>query len=761
MSSGRTGSTSIFGLIASFLKFLGRPLFFLTLYIIYYILYTFILVGKLAIWVATRSTFFFSLTLTLTKLLNRNIVRLAKTATQVSRITFVLLVTCLVFLVIYNFYFLILYDLPSPNQLITRQPILTTKIYDRNGKLLYKIYRNQNRTLVKLIDIPLSMQQATIAIEDKEFYHHQGFSLKGITRSLYRNLLYGTQTGGSTITQQLIKNALLTSEKTWQRKVKEIILAILAEAKFSKQEILQMYLNEVPYGSVAYGVEEAAQTYFDKSIKDINLAEAALLAGLPAAPTKYSPFGANPLLAKARQEQVLSQMLEQGYISQAEWEEAKKIQLVFAKQKDQIRAPHFVMFVQDWLVKKYGEQVVENGGLEVITSLDLDLQEMAQKTVTTRIEKLQPLRISNGAALVTNPKTGEILSMVGSKDYFNYQAEGNYNVTTALRQPGSAIKPVNYAVALQNGFTTATTIPDTPVTYQIPNQPPYSPRNYDGRFHGNISLRVALASSYNVPAVKILAALGIERMVEQGRKMGITTWNDLARYGLSLTLGGGEVKMVDLAVVYGALANLGTRQELNPILKVTNYKGEILEELPSSSLSLLSSQSSQVLPPNIAYLLSNILSDNSARTPAFGPNSLLNVPGHQVAVKTGTTQNLRDNWAIGYTPSFLVAAWVGNNDNTPMSYVASGVTGATPIWHQIMSHLLQDKPNEEFPKPEGVKEVTICGFTNTLSCAACPNPRPEFFVSGSEPKHACNQEMINRLIEQLVNPPVPTPQIGP
>ena len=659
---------------------------------------------------------------------------------------------------------MILYDLPSPNQLITRQPILTTKIYDRHGELLYKIYRQQNRTLVKLQDIPLYMQQATIAIEDKNFYQHQGFSLKGIIRSLYRNIFYGSQTGGSTITQQLVKNTLLTPEKTLKRKVKEIILALLVETKFSKDEILQMYLNEVPYGSVAYGVEEAAQTYFGKSVRQINLAEAALLAGLPAAPTRYSPFGAHPEMAKFRQQQVLQAMANQGYLTGTQNSELRTQNLTFASQKDQIHAPHFVMYIKDLLVRKYGQQMVEEGGLEVITSLDLPTQQMAQEIVTGSLKSLQSLNISNGAALVTNPQTGEILAMVGSKNYFDSQNDGNFNVALAKRQPGSSIKPINYAVALQNGFTPATIIPDTPITYKIPGQPPYSPTNYDNRFRGNTTLRVALASSYNVPAVKVLSALGVERMIEQGRKMGITTWDNPSNYGLSLTLGGGEIKMIDMAVVYGALANLGMRVDLNPILGVKDYRGEILKEVPLSSLSPLSPPA---LPPNIAYLLTDILSDNRARTPAFGSNSLLNIPDHRVAVKTGTTQNMRDNWCIGYTPSFLVAAWVGNNDSSPMSYVASGVTGATPIWHQIMSQLLISKPSENFPRPEDLKEVTICGLTNTLTCQECPNPRTELFLPGTEPKYACNEEMIQKILSPSLSPsPLPngrqaSPQIGP
>jgi len=645
--------------------------------------------------------------------------------------------------------FPIFYHLPNPNQLITREQMVTTKMYDRSGQLLYKIYRSQNRTLVELKDVPVHLIQATIAIEDAEFYNHHGLSLKGIFRAALRNLQGDKLYGGSTITQQLVKNALLTPERTWQRKIKEIILSLLVETKFSKDEILKMYLNEVGYGGAAYGIEEASQLYFDKHVGELNLAEAALLAGLPASPTAFSPFGAYPEKAKERQETVLKRMRQEGFITQEEEEKAANENIRLAPQRTDIKAPHFVMYVKELLAQKYGERMVEEGGLEVKTSLDLNLQEEAQKIVKNEINQLQKLHIANGAALVTNPNTGEILSMVGSKDYFDKSIDGNVNVTLRSRQPGSAIKPVNYAVALQNGFTPATIIPDTPITYMVPGQPPYSPKNYDSRFHGNISLRIALASSYNVPAVKVLSAFGVSRMIEQGQKMGITTWDDPSRFGLSLTLGGGEVKMTDMAVVYGTLANLGERVDLNPILEVKNYKGEVLFHEAESR-----SAGEKALPANIAYLLTNILSDNAARTPAFGPSSWLNIKDHpHVAVKTGTTQNLRDNWTIGYTPDFVVAVWVGNNDNTPMSYVASGITGASPIWNKIMSFLLKDLPDKEFASPEGLIKLEICPLTGTLPCEGCGG-KWEYFLPGVEPKIHCDSGKIK---EMLQGSPTPTP----
>ncbi len=644
-------------------------------------------------------------------------------------------------------YLTLLKDLPHPNELITRDQVVSTKIYDRQGQLLYKIYRNQNRTLVKLDEIPASLIQATVAIEDGDFYHHYGFSYRGITRSFFKNLVTGKLQGGSTITQQLVKNALLTPEKTLERKIKELILAFQVELAFSKDEILQMYLNEVGYGGAAYGAEEASWAYFGKSVRELSLAESTLLAGLPASPTTYSPFGAHPELAKARQWQVLRMMVENHFITHEQAEEAKAQELQFAPQRTNIQAPHFVMYIKDLLVQKYGERMVEEGGLEVTTSLDLDVQNFVQTIVKEEVVNLSRLQVGNGAALVTKPVTGEILAMVGSKDYFDLEHDGNVNVTLQSRQPGSAIKPVNYSVALENGFTPATLISDTPITYKVPGQPPYSPRNYDNQFHGKIPLRIALASSYNVPAVKVLSSYGVSKMIDRGQAMGITTWNERDRFGLSLTLGGGEVKMTDMAVVYGTLANLGIRVDLSPILEVKNYKGEVLEKLEIGNWKL-ETNGSRILPPEVAYLLNDILSDNAARTPAFGPYSVLNLPSHShVAVKTGTTQNLRDNWTVGYSPDYLVAVWVGNNDNTPMSYVASGITGASPIWSQTMTALLKDEPDKEFPKPEDLLKVEICPTTGTLPCEGCGG-KEEYFLPGTEPKNHCDPEKVKEIKEK-------------
>ncbi|MEK7129493.1 MAG: PBP1A family penicillin-binding protein, partial [Patescibacteria group bacterium] len=623
-------------------------------------------------------------------------------------------ITLLFLLLPYNAYFF-LKALPNP-QLLTRRDLeVTTKIYDRSGSLLYEIYADQNRTPLPLSDIPNIVKQATIAIEDRDFYRHNGFSLRGILRAAMEITLRGRIQGGSTITQQLIKSALLTPEVKLSRKVKEIILAFWAERMYSKNQILEMYLNQVPYGGTAWGIETASQTYFGKSVADVTLAEAALLAGLPAAPTEYSPFGAHPEKATERKQEVLRRMVEDRYITREQAKEALAQELHFAAPRVAIRAPHFVMYVKELLERRYGPRLVERGGLRIKTSLDAGIQEKAEDMVRAQIEALRYLRVGNGAALVTNPKTGEILAMVGSKDYFAVSDDGNVNVTTSLRQPGSSIKVVNYAAALENGFTAATVLDDSPIVYRTPGSVPYAPVNYDGKFHGPTPLRYALANSYNIPAVRTLAKIGVATMIAKGRLMGITTWEEESRYGLSLTLGGGEVTMLDMAKVFGTLANAGKRVDLLPILEVTDYTGRVIEKNSPK-------QGASAVKPEVAWILGNILSDNAARAAAFGTNSSLVISGKTVSVKTGTSNDKRDNWTVGFTPSYVVTVWVGNNNNAPMDpYLTSGVTGASPIWHDIMTELLKDKADEVPPKPDNIVALP------------CYFGRLEFFVRGTEP----------------------------
>ncbi len=607
--------------------------------------------------------------------------------------------------------------LPNPLFLTSRDIPTTTKLYDRNGKLLYEIYADENRTPIKLTDVPQIVKNATIAIEDREFYQHQGFSTRGILRALIHNLNSDSLEGGSTITQQLVRSALLTPEKTWSRKIKEFLLSIWTEKLYTKNQILEMYLNQVPYGGTAWGIEAAAETYFGKNIKDLTLAEASLLAGLPAAPSLYSPFGIHPELTKVRQEEVLARMVDSGFISTDQKEETKKQSLNFRRPAIPIAAPHFVMYVKELLEQQYGPRIVERGGLKVVTTIDLSLQEMAQKIVSTQIENLRPLNVGNGAVLITNPQNGEILSMVGGANFFD-QRSGNVNVTTSLRQPGSSIKVVNYAKALSFGFTAASILDDSPITYKMAGAPSYTPINYDGKYHGKIPLRIALASSYNIPAVKVLASIGIKSMIEQGKLMGITSWNDEDRFGLSLTLGGGEVTMLDMAKVYGTLASGGIRRNLTPIISIVNYRGE---QLPNPLIK----NEIQAVPASIAFILTSILSDNSARTPAFGQNSALNIAGKTVAVKTGTSDNKRDNWTIGFTSDYAVVVWVGNNDNSPMDpQLTSGITGAAPIWNEVMRSLLVGKEDKSFTSPEDIVSMPCLG-------------RIEYFIKGTEPKGGC------------------------
>lgn len=621
-----------------------------------------------------------------------------------------------------------LQNLPSPKSITLSGIPQTTKIYDRNGVLLYQIYATQNRTIVSLSDIPKSLKDATIAIEDKDFYKHPGFNILAIVRSLIKNLSGNNLQGGSTITQQLIKSALLTPEATIERKIKEIVLAFWAERIYKKDEILELYFNQIPYGGTAWGVEAAAQIYFGKHVKDLTLAESAFLAGIPKAPTAYSPFGTTPTLWKSRQKEVLEKLVSLGYITKSMSLQATEEELIFQTPQLPIRAPHFVMYIKDLLVKKYGLAMVEKGGLTVITSLDTKLQETAQNIVSEEVGNNAYLNLTNGAALVTNPSTGDVLAMIGSRDYEDPNG-GAVNVTTSLRQPGSSIKVVTYAAALSNGFTAATILDDSPVVYRSPGSPPYAPVNYDGKFHGKTSLRIAFANSFNVPAVKTLNQIGIPNMISYGKKMGITTWNNPENYGLSITLGGAEVRMTDMATVYGVLANGGIKVEVSPILKVTDYKGDVLEEKQNSE-----DFGKQVLDSAVTFIISNILADNRARALEFGANSPLNVPGRTVSVKTGTSDNKRDNWTFGYTPSYVVSVWVGNNNNSPMSQaLASGITGAAPIWNKIMTHLLKDKSAEKLQIPPNViqkpcigrLEYFIKGTENSVNCAFIPpSPSP-------------------------------------
>ncbi|MFA6007239.1 MAG: PBP1A family penicillin-binding protein [Candidatus Shapirobacteria bacterium] len=619
------------------------------------------------------------------------------------RIGALLIVLLLFFLIVSVFK-----DLPNPKKLSSGEYPESSQILDRNGKLLYEIFTDKERTSVTLNEVPEKLIKATLAIEDNNFYNHGGFDFKGILRGLFRTVFQNRLQGGSTLTQQLVKNALLTPERTWKRKIKEAVLTIATESLYNKDQILEMYFNQTPYGGTMWGVESAARVIFNKDVKDLDLAESALIAGLPASPTNYSPF-AHPDAAKKRQELVLKRMEELNYINTQEYEAAVNEKLNYNLSKNSILAPHFVFYVKEQLIKKYGIQKVTEGGLKVWTTLDLDLQNYAQNTVKTEIDKLAKLKVTNGAAMITEAKTGQILAMVGSKDYFDNEIDGKYNVTTALRQPGSSIKPLNYAVGIETGKVTAASIfDDDPTCFQVSGQKNYCPSNYGGNYHGIQTLRNSLASSLNIPAVKMLQLNGLETFVASASAMGISTYRDASDYGLSLTLGGGEVYMTDMTTAFGVFANMGIKQKLVSILKVTDKNNQVLEQnsyVPGE----------RVLSAETSYIISNILSDDGARSMVFGSGSMLNIKKHpEVAVKTGTTNDMKDNWTVGYTPDNVVAVWVGNNDDTKMGALVSGTTGAAPIWNKIMTKVLENKAVKNFSKPEGVLTMNVCNLTGFL-----------------------------------------------
>lgn len=617
--------------------------------------------------------------------------------------------------------FFFIKELPSPYSIGKINYPLSTHIYDRNNALLYEVYREQNRTPVSLKELPKYVAQATIAIEDKDFYRHQGVAVfSGIIRAIKEMIINKNLQGGSTITQQLVKTALLTPERTVTRKIKEVILALWTEKIYTKEQILEMYLNQVPYGGSSYGIEEASKTYFGKKAKDLTVEQAALLAGLPQAPSLYSPY-INPAAALKRRNDVLNSMNNQGYINEELKVKSQKSKVEVLPPKTSIRAPHFVFYAKNQLESYYGIKTVEEGGLKVKTTLDNVIQEESEKILREELEKISYLNVTNGAILVTRPSTGEILTMVGSVDYFD-QPYGAFNVTTALRQPGSSIKPIMYSLALQKGYTAASILDDSPVVFNIPGSQPYRPVNYDDKFRGKVPLRYALANSYNIPAVKTLNSIGVDKFIDFATKMGIDTWNDRSRFGLSLTLGGGEVTMIDMAEAFGVLANQGYKMPINYFQKIENNKGDLLREMIPFKI--------KEIDPAIAYIISDILSDNFARTSAFGAGSSLEIPGYKVAVKTGTTDDKKDNWTIGYTPEFLVVVWVGNNDNTPMNpYLTSGITGASPIWNRVMTYLLKNygTGNKWYEKPDNVVEKN------------CYYGRKEYFVRGTENTANCSQ----------------------
>jgi len=639
-------------------------------------------------------------------------------------------------------------DLPQPGEVIRREGY-SSKIYDRNGELLYDLFQEERRQPSKAEEIPAVLKNATVAIEDRDFYKHSGFDFLTIIRIPYNLIFRKRVVGGSTLTQQLVKNALLTNERTIVRKFKELVLAIQIERKFSKDEILTMYLNEAPYGGNIWGVATAVETYFAKPMSELTIVESAFLAGLPQRPSVYSPYSTRldengEPYWKMRTRTVLKAMKDNAYITNEEYEQALKDidSLTFNRTINEIKAPHFVFYVQNQLEEMFGEELLLKGGLTVTTTLDWELQELAQTVVTEEVEDVARYDISNGAALAMQPQTGEILAMVGSKDYFDEAIGGQFNVAVdGLRQPGSAIKPITYLGMIKRGFTPATMIMDVPTTFARNEQDkPYTPKNYDGQFRGPVSLRQSLGSSLNIPAVKSLATVGLEEFLTLAYEMGIETFeptvDNLQRFGLALTLGGGEVYMLDLASAYSIFANGGLKVEPIAILKVTDSDGKVLFEHKQT-------QGKRVIEEGEAFLINHILSDNNARLLAFGPNSLLNT-GRPIAVKTGTTNDMKDNWTIGWSREILVASWVGNNDNSSMSYVASGITGASPIWRRIiLGSLDMGYAAPDWQIPDTVEQVEVDAISGYPSHDNFPS-KFDYAIRGTVPS---SPDPIHRLVE--------------
>lgn len=586
-------------------------------------------------------------------------------------------------------------ELPDPNRLNERAVSQSTKIYDRTGEhLLYEIHGAQKRTLISLSDIPNHVKQATLVSEDRDFYEHRGFSLRGILRAAIVNILgKGKLQGGSTITQQLVKNAILSREKTYTRKLKEIILAYELERRFSKNEILQLYFNEIPYGSTAYGIEAAAEMFFGKSARDLDLAEGALLAAVLKAPTYFSPYGSHTDELVSRSRYILDGLATEGLVPKEDIEAAKKVDIMARIQprREGIAAPHFVFYVRELLGAKYGEKFVESGGLRVITTLDFDLQTQAEKVILEQMPDVEKRWDANNAALVSlNPKTGEILAMVGSRDYFNEEIDGNVNVVIRPRQPGSSFKPIVYAASFLKGYTPTTILYDVETVFKTDTKD-YAPKNYDGKEHGPVTVRQALAGSLNIPAVKILYLTGVSRVLDLADSFGYTTLGDRSRFGLSLVLGGGEVKLLEHASAFGVLAAEGMHAEPAAVLRVEDATGRVLEEFHM--------EPKQVLEPEVARQITDIISDNNARSFIFGAENFLTLPDRPVAAKTGTTNDFHDAWTLGYTPSIVTGVWVGNNNNDAMKTGADGSKIAAPIWNAVMRFALQDKPVEAFTPP--------------------------------------------------------------
>lgn len=596
---------------------------------------------------------------------------------------------------------------PDLSDLSTRKVAQSTKIYDRTGQiLLYDMAQNVRRTVVPFEDISPYIKNATLAIEDKNFYNHGGVDFTSLARAVIFDIkTLSLSQGGSTITQQVVKNSILTGDKTFTRKLKEWILAIKLENVLNKDQILQLYLNEIPYGGSIYGVEEASQSFFSKPAKAVDLAEAAYLAAMENAPTYYSPYGLHVDKLEERKNLVLREMLSANLISQEEHDKALKEKVTFNLKENTggIRAPHFVFLVIDYLAKRYGEDALNLGGLKVITTLDWNIQKEAESLAKQYGKSNQEkFNADNDAIVVIDPKTGGVLSMVGSRDYFDKTINGNFNVATAHRQPGSTFKPFVYSVLFSKGYTPNTILFDVPTQFN-PSCPPdkvvndpehkdscYAPVDFDDKYRGPMKIKDALAQSINIPAVEALYLAGVQDSLDLAKAMGINNLAGADQYGLSLVLGGGEVSLLDMTSAYSVFANDGIRNPYNIVLEVDDARGHALEAFSPSSV--------RVLDEEVARKISSILSDNVARTPAYGANSVLYIPDRDVAVKTGTTNDYKDAWIMGYAPNIVVGMWVGNNENTPMEKKVAGYIVA-PMWRDLMNKILPNLAVESFTPP--------------------------------------------------------------
>jgi len=629
-----------------------------------------------------------------------------------------LFLTCFAVLAFAGFatFVIITKNFPRPEKFSEGIVAESTKIYDRTGQtLLYEISGDEKRTIVSLDKIPSQLIQAAIATEDRGFYQHHGIDLRGIGRAILVDLKLGKSSqGASTISQQLIRSYFLNNNKTIQRKTREIILTLELERRYSKNQILEWYFNIISFGSNIYGVQAASQTLFNKDVSNLSLAQSATLVALIRAPSLYWPYGPGKDLLLTRKDLVLDNMVGQNFITKQEAEVAKAEKINFSSRPlASIKAPHFVMFIKSYLEEKYGKEYLAQAGLKVITTIDYDLQQIGEQTVKEQVGKMSYMKVGNGGLVVVDPKTGELLTMVGSKDFFGISSpkgcvsgkscvfDPEVNVTTSPRQPGSSFKPIVYIKAFEMGYSPNTILQDT-LTEFNPNCPSnalaekdiygqdcYHPHNYDGMFEGPITLRSALAQSRNVPAVKTLKFVGLSNAIAQAEKMGITTLTDKNRYGLSLVLGGGEVKLLEMVYAFSIFANDGVKMPVHFIKKIEDKNGNIVQEEQIWNYRIVESQ--------LTREMNSILSDNEARAPVFGLNSTLYMPGWDTAVKTGTTQNNVDGWCIGYTPSLVAGVWVGNNNNAPMAQSALNV--AAPIWNAFMQKALPKFPKENFIKP--------------------------------------------------------------